>query len=534
MIAALLLAMTLDAAAEGKIDAAFAELAGTRTPGCAVGIMRGEELVFARGYGMASLEHHVAITPRSVFGLQSTSKQFVAMGILLLIQDGRLAFEDDVRKYVPELPDYGEPITIRHLLDHTSGLRDVAILVQNQGWKSEDVYSRAQVLRLIARQKSLNHPPGAAASYTNTGYFLLPLVAERITGEPFAAFLERRVFLPLGMRDTVYRDEVESVIARRVSAYGRDARGAWRMAGNNKYTVFTTVEDLARWNANFARPTVGGADAIREMTTWGKLRTGETTAWGLGLSPLRYRGLDGLYFSGGGVDGTSVLARFPEQSFAVSVLCNATMPVNAEVYAQKVIDAVLAEKIAAAVKPAEPPEADPAPVPIARTALQPLAGLYFTTEGGPRTREIRVAGDTLQLVLGEEQRNLIPLGKGRFRVAGSSTEYVLDGRTARRIVADEPVLTFTRVDATKPAKLDEFVGIFYNAEVEADLTLTVSDGRLRYAMRHQDVPTSLEPVFRDTFADGGLFFRFQRDSRGRVTGVTTHWDRVWEMLYTKR
>lgn len=520
---------------EKEIDAVFAEWSTTHTPGCAVSILRNDQPTFVRTYGMASLEHHAAITPRSVFGIQSTSKQFVAMAIVLLIQDGKLSFDDDVRKYVPELPDYGAPITVRHLLEHTSGIRDIGILFQDQGLTPEYPHTDAAVVRLIARQKALNHPPGAAQSYTNSGYFLLGLIIKRITGGPVSAFMKQRIFDPLGMVHTQYRDDSDAVIDHAVTGYRRLADGTWRVSGNAKGNVFTTIEDLVRWNANFTKPVVGGEEAIRWMTTWGKLSTGQTTEWGLGLSPLRYRGLEGIYFSGGGRDGTSLFARFPNEHFALIVLCNGSLTFNAEPLGQKVTDIALAEEIAAAEakpKPASPP--DPAPVPVSPQELQRYAGLWFSTHGGPWSRAIRLIDGKLRVVLSPERSvDLIPLGQGRFRAAGSMTEYRFANGRLYRTSPNDPEILFERVDETKTENLAELTGTYHNAEIEADMVFTVHDGKLHYTVPNDEHSTPLEPLFRDTFGDGPLVFRFRRDARGRVIGVAKHWDRVWELEYVR-
>jgi len=531
MLALLAALATLTPAMTAKIDSVFSELSGTHTPGCAVAIMGDDQVVFARGYGMANLEHHLAITPETVFGLQSTSKQFVAMAVVLLIKDGKLAFEDDIRKYLPELPDYGEPITIRHLLEHTSGLRDVEILIQDQGWGDDEMLSDDYLLELIMRQKSLNHPPGAAASYTNTGYFLLPMIVERVTGERFSDFMDRRIFQPLGMTHSLYRDDFRAVIDDCVTGYTQKDTGEWETTGNSKNTVFTTVLDLARWNANFDHPVVGGEEAIRWMTTWGKLRTGEATDWGLGLSPLHYRGLEGYYFSGGGHDGTSVFVRFPEQHFATAILANGGMTHNAEALVQPLIDVVLADEIAARKTDAPPPDTSAVAVPAAE--LERYAGLYFTTHGGPQTREFLIDSGLPMLATPSRKVNLLPLGNGRFRVKGATTEYAFDRNRARRIVPEAAVLEFQRVDSTKTTALEDLAGAYWSEELQARVVFSVRDGKLCYAFPRQDEPTPLSPVFRDAFADGKLFFRFTRDSRWRVTGVTKHWDRVWALDYVR-
>jgi CubicO group peptidase (beta-lactamase class C family) len=528
-------AAQLPADAAKKVDAVFAEWSTTGTPGCSIGVIRDQHLIFERSYGMADIERHVANTPRTIFSLQSTSKQFVAMVIVQLIQQGKLRFDDDVRKYIPELPDYGTPITIRHLLDHTSGLRDIGILTQDQGWRREEPLGRDQIMRLITRQKSLNHPPGADASYTNTGYFLLPIVAERITQEPMQALMKKWIFDPLGMANTFYREDSDMLIPDRAVGYRRDETGVWRLAGNSKNMVFTNISDLARWIGNFDHPVVGGAEAIRWMTTWGTLNGGQTTDWGLGLSPLHYRGLDGIYFSGGGWDGTSVLARFPDQKFAIEVLCNGSLTFNAETLAQKAIDVLLADAITAAEAKPHTPLPDPPPSTVTSVELKRYAGLYFTTHGGPWTREFRERDGKLRLIASPQKSyDLIPLGGGRFHVPDSTTEYTFTQNSMQRTSAQEPMMEFERVDETKPASIDEFAGTYWNDEIEAAIVFTVRDGKLRYAMPRQEKPDLLEPAFRDAFADGALMFRFLRDEHGRITGLTKHWDRVWNLAYTRQ
>jgi CubicO group peptidase (beta-lactamase class C family) len=470
-----------------------------------------------------------------VFGLQSTSKQFVAMAVVLLIQDGKLAFDDDVHQYLPELPDYGEPITVRHLLEHTSGLRDVEILIQDQGWGSDETLSDEYLMQLVIRQKALNHPPGAAASYTNTGYFLLPIIVERVTGERFADFMDRRIFQPLGMAHTRYRDDFRTVIDDCVTGYTqKEGGGEWVMTGNSKACVLSTVLDLARWNANFDQPVVGGEEAIRWMTTWGKLRTGEQTEWGLGLSPLHYRGLDGYYFSGGGHDGTSVFVRFPDQHFATVILANGGLTHNAEALAPPLIDVVLAEEITTLAEKADAsPPADTTAAALSVGELERYVGIYFTTHRGPQTREFRLDAGKPVLMIPPRKVDLIPLGEGRFRVQGATTEYVFSRDRMRRIVPEAPALEFQRVDSTKTTTLEGFIGRFWSDELQAALVFSVRDGKLCYAFPRQDEPTPLTPLFRDAFADGKLVFRFTRDSRRRVTGVTKHWDRVWSLAYVR-
>src|SRR5688572_25855884 len=217
-----------DAAA--RVDQVFARWNSRETPGCAVGVARNGETVLARAYGMADLEHDVAATPATIYEAGSVSKQFTAGAIMLLAQQGKLSLTDDVRKYVPEVPDYGTPITIRHLLNHTSGLRDWGSVAGIGGWpRGNRMHTHAHMLDIVSRQRALNYPPGSAYSYTNSGYNLLAVIVDRVSGMTFAEFSKQNIFQPLGMTRTEWRDDYTRIVKDRSVAYA--ARGGGRGRG---------------------------------------------------------------------------------------------------------------------------------------------------------------------------------------------------------------------------------------------------------------------------------------------------------------
>src|SRR5687767_7172385 len=267
------------AVSEKTIDTLFSRWTA-KTPGCAVGVAVGGKPVLLKAYGMADLEHDVPNTPDTVFESGSVAKQFTAMAIMLLVQDGRLSLDDEVRKHVPELPDYGVPLTIRHMLTHTSGLRDWGSVAGIAGApRTTREYTHGHVLDIVSRQKSLNFQPGDHYSYSNTGFNLAAIIVARVSGMSFADFSKQRIFVPLGMTKTSWRDDHTRIVKGRAIAYSLE-NGEYHIEmpfenvhGNGG--LLTTVGDLLTWNENFVTPKVGNPKLLAEMSTTGKFNDGK-------------------------------------------------------------------------------------------------------------------------------------------------------------------------------------------------------------------------------------------------------------------
>ena len=298
------------------------------TPGCAVGVSEGGRILLERAYGMADLEHGVPNRPDTIFEAGSVSKQFTAAAVLLLARDGKLSLDDPVQKYIPELPDYAAPVTIRQMLHHTSGLRDWGSIEWIAGWpRGTRVYTHAHVLDVLARQRRLNFAPGTRWSYSNSGYNLAAILVSRVAGESFADFTRKRIFEPLGMTRTSWRDDFTRIVKDRAVAYaGSDGRYTQDMPFENVHGnggLLTTVGDLLRWNENFVTPKVGDAGFIHLMQTSGILGTGRETGYAYGLALASYKGLAEVRHSGTTGSYRAYLSRFPENHLSVAVLCNA-------------------------------------------------------------------------------------------------------------------------------------------------------------------------------------------------------------------
>ncbi len=344
-------AIAADGAKEAKaVDAVFSDLTKPGSPGCALAVARDGKTIYAKGYGLANIEQNVAITPTTVFDIGSTSKQFTAASILLLEQQGKLSVNDDVRKYVPELPDYGHKITLLHLLNHTSGLRDYLALLELAGVYTDSVTTDEDALAIIARQKSLNFEPGSEWLYSNSGFFLLSVIVKRISGKSLPEFAAENFFKPLAMNQTLYRDSHTSLVPGRALAYDPKEPGPgftldvsyFEQTGDG--AIHTSVLDLLKWDENFYSAKVGGKPFLAELQERGTLNNGKTLDYAKGLFLSDYRGLHTVQHGGSWGGYRAQLLRFPDQHFSVVCLCNLANA-NPERRALRVADIYLASQL---------------------------------------------------------------------------------------------------------------------------------------------------------------------------------------------
>ncbi|MDP2957493.1 MAG: serine hydrolase domain-containing protein, partial [Longimicrobiales bacterium] len=337
---------TLPDSTRAKVDEVFA-FVDRDAPGCALGVIQDGRLAYGRGYGLANLDWGIPITTSTVFDIGSVSKQFTATAIALLETDGVLSLDDDVRRWIPEMPDYGKTITIRHLLNHTSGVRDYLTLLSLAGFEFANVFDEEDGVAIITRQRALNFDPGSEFLYSNSGYLLLANIVRRASGMSLRALLQARVFDPLGMtRSSVWDDNTE-ILSERATGYSPAGNGGWeidhawnfQMGGDGQ--VITSIEDLAKWDANFFDPVVGGQALLDRLHTRGILTKGDTIPYALGLTVDRYRGLRRVQHGGAWAGFRAMLARFPEQRTSIVIECNRGDASTAG-YADAVADAVLA------------------------------------------------------------------------------------------------------------------------------------------------------------------------------------------------
>ena len=413
---------------EISVDAVFSRWT-QQTPGCALGVAKAGTPVLQKAYGMADLEHDIPNRADTIFEAGSVSKQFTAAAVLLLAREGKLSIEDPVRKYIPELPDYGAPLLIRHILQHTSGLRDWGEVASIAGWpRTTRVHTHAHVLDILSRQKALNFPSGTQYSYSNSGYNLAAVIVSRVSGEPFADFSRERIFVPLGMTRTSWRDDYTRIVKDRAIAYS-PAGDSFRMNmpfenvhGNGG--LLTTVGDLLKWNENFVAAKVGDAEFVALQQEPGHFNDGKPHEYAMGLFVRPYKGLPEVGHSGSTAGYTAYLTRFPQQHLSVAVLCNVSSGAATQ-YAYSVADMYLGDSIKAmTTTQSTRPQRQDATYTADAKDLASYVGRYYSDEAEVT---YEVALDGADLVIKRRPDTVIrlrPTAKDEFTARPGSYKFI--------------------------------------------------------------------------------------------------------------
>lgn len=509
-----------------RIDSVFARFDRPGSPGCLVTVMRAGDIVFARGYGYGDIAAGTPLSLESAFDGASMNKQFLAFSVALLAAEGRLSLDDLVHKHLPELPDYGAPITLRQLIHHTSGLRD-----WDAAWLSgrEDLHPSTLT--------GLSFPPGTRHVYDDTGYGMLDEVVQRVTGKSSGAFARERIYTPLGMMSSGYPVDERTPLPRPVQGYAQREGGGFRTIGQRDGFI-VTARDLAKWDRNFYDARVGGPEVIRMMTEEGRLANGDPILYAMALHTEPYRGLR-RYWHGGLAGGyRSQFMRYPDQRTSVLVQCNVYQLAEPNSLAEAVTDIVLADAIAKAEAGAPAPVAAP---PAAQ--VRPLAALYVNRDI-PALRPVRFHEGRLQVRQWITWHDVAPVGPDRFRVKGlpltivfrrgadgtaGTLEEHLDGMRTPTVLHATPVLR------SSAAELDAYTGRFTSAELGTAWTLRREGSGLRVVPRHgRGRVDLLRPAGPDAFSDHEyVLLLFQRDARGRVSGFTVSTPRVQNLRFTR-
>jgi CubicO group peptidase (beta-lactamase class C family) len=520
-----------------------------------VAVIQHGKLVYEKGYGLANLEYDVPVTPQTIYHVASVSKQFTAMAVVLLEQDGKLSLEDDVHKYLPELPDYGHAVTIRQLLQHTSGIRDQWQTLALAGWRLDDVITQEQILRVLFRQKELNFVPGTRHLYSNGGYTLAAEIVSRVSGKPFPDFCRERIFEPLGMAHTHFHIDHRRIVHDRAYSYSKhgDSYQAEPLnyANVGATSLFTTAPELVRWLDNFREPKVGGHRAIERMQEQAVLADGNKIDYALGISIGNHRGLKTISHSGGDAGYRSFVVWFPEQELGVAVLTGlASFDTAGAAY--NVADAVLGDKLA----PEQKPKPAPAPklglpsypqtnrnyVKLDSGVVKKFAGTY-KLDVGPTAKFFEKDGRLMAELPGQGIAEIHPLGTNRFFVEmpTGELEFLAQKDGAMRLKFSHEAggtVTGERIADTvwEPKDLESFQGTYWSDELETQYTFRLKDGELTAEhIRHGKI--ELSPAAQDQFETRQWFMgqvKFQRDASGQVSGVTLGGGRLTGILFKRR
>ncbi len=417
-----------------EVDRLFAAWDRPDSPGCALGVLQNGRFIYERGYGMANLDYRIPNGPTMVYYIGSDSKQFTAASIALLALEGRLSLDDDIRTYIPEMPDYGTPITIRQLLHHTSGLRDIYTLMELAGLPLENVFSDSEAIALLARQKSLNFPPGTEYLYSNSGYFLLGQIVKRVTGTSLRVFADERIFRPLGMTHTHFHDDPGHVMPNRAMSYEPDGHGGYRISYLQNFDkigaggLYSTVEDLAKWDENFYTHRVGGEALQQLLLTRGVLANGDTIAYALGNELGRYRGLRIVEHGGSMMGYRAHILRFPDQHFSVIETCNLgsidpgrlARAVAAVYLGDRMAPEEAERRVRSARDTGGTPGGAAPPAPAASEELAAVAGDYYSSELDAIYHLVWSDGRFTLTARHRPAAPLVPVGPDTFR-AGALT-----------------------------------------------------------------------------------------------------------------
>lgn len=524
----------LDEQVRRQVDRVFSPWDHQDSPGAALAVTIDGEVVYAKGYGMANLEYGVPITPETVFHVASVSKQFTAMAIMLLVQDGLLSLDEDIHTYLPELPEFGHTITLAHMLHHTSGLRDQWELLVTAGWRMDDVITREQILKLVQRQRQLNFLPGEEYMYCNTGFTLAAEIVFRVSGQTLRQFCAQRIFAPLGMANTHFHDDHQEIVPNRAYSYAPEGEDGWRKSVLSYATVgatslFTTVLDLAKWLHNFDHHTVGDDQLFDRMQTPFILQSGKPSNYGLGLMLEEYRGLREVGHSGADAGFRSWCGRFPAHQLGIVILCNFASAITRDL-AHRVAEILLPELC-------QPQDASKLP------QAEAYQGEFFLLTDGTSI--------TLQLQQGELCLHWPGKGDASLQAVAANTwdcpqlSLLVVGVNTEESPIQRLALQSPRMNLAARRKPDyllsgdqlaEYEGEYYAEELAVTYHLQVKSGRLvATQLRHSDLP--FLPSGHDAFIGGQARvgdIQFQRDQTGRIIGM--HWSggRVRNLWFERR
>jgi CubicO group peptidase (beta-lactamase class C family) len=486
----------------------LSSLGGPDRPGCVAGVYRDGMLVNSAASGAADIDKRIPLTTRTVFNIASVSKQFTAFAVLLLEQRGALSLDASVTKYVPELGAAARPVTLRHLLHHTGGLREYVSLLQLAGHPFTERTTREQAIEVLVRQRDVNSPAGAGYDYSNTGYFLLGLTVERVSGRRLREFLHEEIFTPLGMTNTTLVDRYPAGIPALARGYSPAGEGfeinesLWEQTGDSQ--LHTTIEDLARWEQNFLTAKLGGAELMRKMVEPGVLVSGRRIGYGAGLSLWQSRGLRMVSHAGDWAGYTAHYLRFPQQRYAVAALCN-----RSDVQPSKFTAAIAEHDLASHMRG----ESEPRGLVLLRErggGVHPSAvpaGLYRNAETAAYVK-LSFAGEKARLQSGSEISAVKEAAPGVFHVAEFGRMYAVFARgtekqPAQIVLQDSPQpYVYEFVKEWTPDDLAAYVGSYSSTEAQARYDILLRDGA---PVLHTGAATlALRPMAAGEFVGEGL------------------------------
>ena len=520
-----------------KIDFIFRSFTST-SPGCAVAVIKNGAVVFQKGYGQANLEYSKPIVPNTIFHIASESKQYVAFCMLLLEKEGKLSIDDDIRKYLDYVPDFGQKITIRQLIYHTSGLRDQWQLLANAGWQLDDVITQDHVIKLVSKQKSLNFPPGEEWMYCNTGYTLMAEIVKKASGLTLREYANKNIFQPLGMKDTHFHDNYKEVVPGRAYSYNLQPGGRFEHAVLSYSIVgatslLTTVLDEVKWLNNYESGEVGGKDLIEKMYQVGSLNDGRKLTNAFGLFIGKYKGWKQIGHGGSDAGFRTYACRFPEKGLGIVVFSNSGTA-NPTGLTNQVADVLITDT-------KNEPKPDEQTTFSDSTIIKKLHGRYYS-ERGDQIEMFWQNGKLMGRISGAPfEIKLTVAGNNRYNVNGARVLILDEKNKASDSIGElkmensNGTIPYKRQPAVAQKITAEFAGKYFGEETEAFYYVIEKNGQLTLAHRKfPDVP--LKYIAPDQFTCPHWWMnhiRFIRNKKGQIIAFEVNSGRIQHLSYTR-
>lgn len=531
-------AQTLPDSTTRKIDSIFRYYT-TSTPGCAVAVSLNGAVVFQKGYGLANMEYAIPVVPNTIFHIASESKQYVAFCMLLLEKEGKLSIDDDIRKHLDYMHDFGQKITIRHLIHHTSGLRDQWQLLANAGFQLDDVITQDHIVKLVSKQRALNFNPGEEHMYCNTGYTLMAEIVKKVSGLTLRQYAEKNIFQPLGMKDTHFHDNYTELVPGRAYSYSPQSNGKFQhsvlsYSNVGATSLFTTVLDELKWLNNYETGAVGGKDLIEKMYQAGVLNDGRKLTYAFAVNMGKYKGWQQIGHGGGDAGFRTYACRFPEKGLGVVVFSNhgAANPTG------------LTNQVADVFLPGAKEEPKKEEVYVTdSTLLKKIPGRYYTERGdqvqlvwqnGKLSRRNINNGSMAEVKLVAEGNDRYKASIGGvliFDKKNLSQDSIMEFKVEHPNI----IQTFKRQPPVEQKLTSEFAGKYFDASTEAYYYINYKDGQL--SIDHRKYPSGpLKYIAPDQFTTPHWWMfhiKFIRDKQKKVVGFEVNSGRIVHLRYDK-
>ena len=527
-----------------KIDSLFTKWNNANSPGCTVGIVRNDSLIFSKGYGMANLEYAIPNTPTTVFHMASVSKQFTAYAIVLLAGQGKLHLDDDIRKWLSWFPDLKEKITILHLLNHTSGIRDQWQLLAISGTRLDDVITQDHIVKILGQQQALNFKPGEKYSYSNSGFTMLAEIVKSVTGQTLRAFTDSAIFKPLGMNSTHFHDDYTEIEKNRSYSYSRIdsvhfSNRVLSYSNAGATSLFTNIPDLSKWVMNFYDHKVGDQKDIDQLTEKGILNSGKELDYALGIAVDRYKGWRQYSHGGGDAGYRTYLSVFPDLKMGFMVFSNlGDFNPGSSVYglADLFIKDSTQKKEEAGKEPGDSPAA------ILKDTLTPkkFLGDYIGEDGLPASFDM--TGSKLYYRIYDEHHFLIKEQKDTFSIPTSPEIKFVFGIKAKDTTVDifTPDQSYHLKKYVKDSSqtdeiLKKYTGVYYCPELDCKYSIVVKDHQLMLTnAKYNDTKLTLagsEHLTNDHWWINHLLML--RDNKKNITGFEVNSGRIMHLKFNR-